>query len=86
MKLEDGEYTTQGFLSYLNTEYGGKLNETPFTSNDVAQYLIRGYTPHKYGFLQLSSKTHDGVRIITALTKAELEKKLAAEKKSKKKK
>lgn len=65
MKLDKGEYTTQGFLEFLNKEYGEKLSGKKFSSNDLAQYLIRGYTPYRYGHLMISSKIQEGVRIIT---------------------
>lgn len=65
MKLVKGEFTTKGFLDLLKKKFVNKINGKQFTSNDVAQYLIRGYTPHRYGNLHLSSTIEEGVRIIT---------------------
>lgn len=64
MQLEVGEYTTQGFLDFLKEKYGKKINGKEFTSNDVAQYLLRGYTPHRYGNLKISTSSQEGIRII----------------------
>lgn len=69
MKLEKNEYTTQTFLALLKEKYGSKINDKDFTSNDVAQYLIRGYTPHRYGNIQIGSKVENGIRIIIIKTK-----------------
>lgn len=81
MKLEEGEYTTQSFISYLTEKYGNKVSGEPFTTNDIAQYLIRGYTPYRYGGIKIKSKVQEGVRFIS--TKVELEE--VKEKKSTKK-
>lgn len=64
MQLADGEYTTLSFLEMLKEKYGKKLNGEEFTTNDLAQYLIRGYTPHRYGNIKISSSIEKGVRII----------------------
>jgi hypothetical protein len=64
MKLAKGEYTTSGFLEFLKSEYKKKVNGKEFTSNDIAQYLLRGYTPYRYGGLKISSLLEEGVRII----------------------
>lgn len=64
MKLEDGEYTTAGFVDYLKEKFGNKINGKEFNSNDVAQYLKRGYTPHRYGNLKITAETQSGIRII----------------------
>lgn len=64
MKLASGEFTTTSFLNFLKSEFEKKINGKEFTSNDVAQYLIKGYTPYRYGRLKLSSKIEDGIRII----------------------
>lgn len=65
MKFEKGEYTTQTFIDYLTKKYKTKLSGEPFNSSDVAQYLLRGYTPHRYGNEQIKSKIENGIRIIT---------------------
>lgn len=64
MKLEDNEYTTESFLALLKEKYGKKLSGEDFTTNDLAQYLMRGYTPHRYGNIKISSEIVHGVRII----------------------
>ena len=69
MKLLKGEFTTSGFLEYLKKEFGNKVTERPFNSNDVAQYLSRGYTPYRYGHLTVSSTIQEGVRIIKVESK-----------------
>ena len=69
MNLESNEYTTKTFLDYLIETFGVKINGKEFTTNDVAQYLIRGYTPHRYGNIQISSSEQTGVRIITVKKK-----------------
>lgn len=65
MKLEKGEYTTKGFIEYLQKRFGGKINGKKFTNNDIAQYLIKGRIPYRYGRTEITSKMYDGVRIIT---------------------
>lgn len=64
MKLAKGEYTTQGFLEFLKQKFIKKTTGKEFTPNDVAQYLLRGRTPYRYGFMKLNSSKIDGVRII----------------------
>lgn len=64
MKLEEGEYTTQSFIEFLKKTYGNKIGGKEFTANDIAQYLLRGYTPYRYGNLKITASTQDGIRII----------------------
>jgi len=64
MKLGKGEYTTRGFIDYLKSTYGGKINGNKFTPNDIAQYLRKGTTPYRYGHLKVSSSVVEGIRII----------------------
>ncbi len=64
MKFEKGEYTTKTFLEYLKGKYGTKLTGEEFNASDVAQYLMRGYTPHRYGNTKITSKLENGIRII----------------------
>lgn len=64
MQLEENEYTTESFLALLKERYGKKLSGEDFTTNDLAQYLIRGYTPHRYGNIKISSEIVHGIRII----------------------
>lgn len=64
MQLGENEYTTTSFVEMLTEKYGTKLSGEAFTNNDIAQYLIRGYTPHRYGNIQISSTVEAGVRII----------------------
>lgn len=65
MKLEKNEYTTSGLLDYLREKYKCKLNGKMFTTNDVAQYIIRGMIPHRYGGEKISAALCQNVRIIT---------------------
>ena len=67
MKLEKGEYTTKKFLELLKSEFKQKINGRQFTTNDVAQYILRGYTPYRYGRYKLTAKTQEGIRIITVI-------------------
>lgn len=64
MKLEKGEYTTKGFIEYLQKKHGGKVTGNKFTNNDIAQYIIKGHLPYRYGRTKITSKMYDGVRII----------------------
>ena len=65
MKFEKGEFTTSTFLEYMKKEYGTKLTGEDFNASDIAQYLMRGYTPHRYGNHKITSKLQNGIRIIT---------------------
>lgn len=73
MKLEDNEFTTKTFLEHLKKKFKTKTNGEEFTTNDVAQYLRRGYTPYRYGNIQITSEVQGGIRIIS-ITKPEVEK------------
>lgn len=73
MKLEENEYTTESFLELLTEKFGLKITGEPFTANDVAQYLIRGYTPYRYGYIKISATVEKGVRIIKVITEVKLE-------------
>jgi hypothetical protein len=67
MNLEENEYTTTSFLELMKERFGVKLSGEEFTGNDVAQYLIRGYTPHRYGNFKITSQVIKGVRIIKVI-------------------
>ena len=67
MQLEPNEYTTKTFLEYLSGKFGTKINGKDFTANDIAQYLIRGYTPHRYENIFIEVKVQEGVRIISII-------------------
>lgn len=69
MKLEDNEFTTQSFIEHLTKMFGSKINGETFNTNDIAQYLIKGYTPYRYGRIELTCKTQDGIRLITVVDK-----------------
>jgi hypothetical protein len=64
MKLAKGEYTTSGFISLLKEKYKCKINGKSFTTNDIAQYLIKGFTPHAYGHMTIEAEHMEGIRII----------------------
>ncbi len=65
MKLEKNEYTTESFLEFLKKKFEKKISGEEFTTNDIAQYLIRGRIPYRYGRYKLTSKKQQGIRIIT---------------------
>ena len=69
MKFEKDEYTTQTFITFLKKRFKKKLTGEEFNSSDVAQYLMRGYTPHRYGNIAISSKIDNGIRVITVKEK-----------------
>lgn len=64
MKLEANEYTTESFISMLTKKYGKKVSGKDFNGSDIAQYLMRGMTPYRYGALSIDSKRVGGMRII----------------------
>ena len=64
MKLEENEFTTTSFIAMLKKEFKTKVNGEDFTSNDIAQYLRKGYTPYAYGHYKISNGNVEGVRII----------------------
>lgn len=74
MILEANEYTTRTFLDFLKNKFKTKINKKDFTKNDVAQYLIRGYTPHRYGNLHLKTYLQEGIKIVKIIDQPELKK------------
>lgn len=75
MKLEENEYTTASFIAYLTQEYKLKITGEEFNKNDIAQYIMRGMTPYRYGGLKLSAKKQHGVRIIVVGVEKKVKKK-----------
>lgn len=69
MKLETNEYTAESLLKLLEDKFKQKITGQPFDKNDIAQYLIRGMIPYRYGGQKLTSKKQDGVRIIVIESK-----------------
>ncbi len=73
MEFEKHEYTTEGLILYLTGKYKKINNDNPsgtkkprkkFTKDDIGQYLIRGYLPHRYGGNKITSKKISGIRVI----------------------
>lgn len=69
MTLEKNEYTTDSLIKLLEKKFKKKVTGEPFDKNDIAQYILRGMTPYRYGGYKLTSKKQAGIRIITAITK-----------------
>ena len=65
MILEPNTYTSHSFLEFLKKEYTAKITGKQFNMSDIAQYLLRGQVPYRYGGHKISSKKENGIRIIT---------------------
>lgn len=73
MKLEKGEMTTRGLIEHIEKSHPRKVDKVVkgktvkgnyFTPNDIAQYLLRGMIPYRYGGEKITSTIQNGVRII----------------------
>lgn len=47
--VEGRDFTTTGFVNFLNEKHGGKKTGKKFTIGDLQQYIRRGRLPEEYG-------------------------------------
>ena len=64
MKFAKNEYTFETLLNYLVDNFKTKSTGESFNKSDIAQYLIRGKLPKRYGGNKLVKNNIDGVNII----------------------
>lgn len=58
--LSQGVFSSAYIINLLNDFYKGKEGGLPFCSNDLTQYLRRGYIPHRYGGYSISVSHKEG--------------------------
>lgn len=58
--LEQGVFPSIHIITLLNNFYKAKEGGSPFCSNDLTQYLKRGYIPHRYGGYSISVAHKEG--------------------------
>lgn len=47
--IEPGVYDTKTLLNLFKKEFRTKVNGNNFTTNDIYQYVLKGFIPHSYG-------------------------------------
>ena len=62
----DMDFTSSKLVEFLNTKYGHKKTEKPFTLGDVQQYIRRGFLPRNYGFhpIERVESNEIGIKLI----------------------
>tara|TARA_R110001599_G_scaffold162598_9_gene351868 strand:+ start:1448 stop:1678 length:231 start_codon:yes stop_codon:yes gene_type:complete len=74
MRLNSNEYTFETLVDYLVKNYTNKSTGEDFNKSDIAQYLIRGRLPRKYGGNKIAKASQHGISIITmSMTTAKVE-------------
>jgi len=72
MRLNSNEYTFETLVEHLTEKHGKKSTGEDFNKSDVAQYLIRGKLPKKYGGHKIEKSSQHGIAIIT-MSKAKVD-------------
>lgn len=60
------DFSTSKLVSYLNDKHEGKRTGTPFTMNDIQQYIRRGKLPVRIGNhpIEVIENEEIGVKVI----------------------